>query len=124
MKKKIFMITIAVFALAAAVSALVITRGISRTFGSMSSSFSSPKTESSSFSFAAEAGDRVRITFSSDIKSGDLTVTLYNSYGEVKTLDSAKALQTYWNIEKADTYTLRADCTEMVGSYKLKATKA
>ena len=103
MKKKIFITTIAVFALAAAVTASVIARNISRTFGSMSSSFSSPKTESSSFEFSAEAGDRVRIAFSSDIKSGNLTVIMYNSDGEVKTLDSAKALQTYWNIEKTDT---------------------
>lgn len=109
--------------LAAVPAALLITRP--NTLGNMSSSFNSPKTVSSSFAFAAEAGDRVRISFSSDIKSGELTVTLYGSDGkEEKTPDGAKELKTYWTLEKTDVYTLRAECREMVGSYKIKVTKA
>lgn len=123
MKKKIVIIFAVTIVLAAV---LVVTTAVRpKTLGNMKSSFSSPKTTSSLFEFAAEAGDRVHLAFSSDIKSGGMTVTLYDSNGgEVKTLDSAKELRTYWTLEKTDSYTLCAECTEMVGSYNLKLTKA
>ncbi len=123
MKKEIvIIITIVTLAMAAVLTVLLIMRP--KTLGNMSSSFSSPKTASSSFSFYAEAGDRLRISFSSDIKGGELTVMLENSDGsEVKTLDSARELKTYWTLEKTDTYTLSAECKEMVGSYKINVTK-
>lgn len=120
MKKKIMIISLVlIFALAVVVAVILITRP--KTLGNMSNSFSSPKTTTQSFSFSGKECDRVKISFSSDVKSGGLDISIFDSKGNiVKTLDKAKDLRTYLTLDSSETYTCEASCSEMVGSYNVK----
>ena len=58
--------------------------------------------------------------FESDVISGNLDMTLYDSDGNVVyILDHAKELVTYLTLEQSDTYTLVAKCDNFVGAYKI-----
>ena len=86
----------------------------------MSKSYSEQITTTSDISFSGEAGDRIKFSFKSDIISGNLDIVLYDSVGnEVYTLDSAKALETFFTLERSDTYTLAAKCSNFIGDYKI-----
>lgn len=88
--------------------------------GNMNHASSEPETKTSEISFAAEAGERIKFSFSSVIEEGELDVTIYDSHSNVvKELDRATALETFMIPEYADTYTLEATCQDFVGKYKI-----
>lgn len=120
MKKKAIIIPlIIILALAVVSAAILITRP--KILGNMSNSFSSPKTTTQSFSFSGKECNRIKIAFSSDVKSGELDISIFDSKGNtVKTLDKAKELCTYLTLDSSETYTCEANCSEMVGSFNVK----
>lgn len=74
----------------------------------------------SNISFSGEAGEKIKFSFRSHIESGDLELVLYDSNGNaVYELDQAKALETYFVLEKSDTYTLEAEYKDFIGNYKI-----
>ena len=88
--------------------------------GNINASFDKPTSSVSNFSFTAENGDRVKFSFQSDISAGELEIIVYSSNGnEVYVLDHAKALETFFTFESADTYTLQAEYTDFVGNFKI-----
>ena len=88
--------------------------------GNMSNEYSKQVTTSSDISFVGEAGNRIKFVFESNVISGNLDMTLYDSDGNaVYTLDNAKELATYFILERSTTYTLVAKCDNFVGTYKI-----
>ncbi len=62
----------------------------------MSNAYSGETTITSDISFSAEAGEKIKFSFRSNIVSGDLNMVLYDSAGnEVYILDKAKALEPF-----------------------------
>lgn len=93
--------------------------------GSMNHTYGEPETSVSSFSFQGDAGGRIKVSFASDIRSGDLDIILYDSEGkEVWVLGRAKELQTFITLESSDTYTFAAECSGFVGKFRIKVDKA
>lgn len=92
--------------------------------GNMKQSFTEATTGSSDFAFEVEAGDTIKISFSSKIESGDLDIFLYDSKGNVVyKLDKAKALVTYYTFENTDVYTMVAENSNFIGKFKVKVWK-
>ena len=117
MKKTSFIIVI-IIVVVSTISIHLITSP--KVLGNMSKSYSEQITTTSDISFSGEAGDRIKFSFKSDIISGNLDMVLYDSVGnEVYTLDSAKALETFFTLERSDTYTLAAKCSNFIGDYKI-----
>lgn len=88
--------------------------------GNINASFDEPTTHISNFSFVAEKGDRVKFSFRSDISAGELEIIMYSSKGnEVYVLDHAKALETFFTFDNADTYTVQAEYSDFVGNFKV-----
>ena len=86
----------------------------------MSNEYSKQVTTTSDISFAGEAGNRIKFVFESNVISGNLDMTLYDSDGNaVYTLDNAKELVSYYILERSTTYTLAAKCDNFVGTYKI-----
>ena len=86
----------------------------------MNNSYSEQITTTSDISFSGKAGDRIKFSFKSEIISGDLDMVLYDSAGnEVYTLDRAGALETFFTLERSDTYTLAAKCNNFIGEYRI-----
>ncbi len=122
MKKRNIIIGITVI-IVAVISIYLITRP--KVLGNMSNSYSGQTTTSSDISFSVEAGEKIRFSFRSNIVSGDLDMVLYDSAGnEVYILDKAKALETFFTLNRSDTYTLVAECNSFIGEYKISVYKA
>ena len=91
-----------------------------KVLGNINTSFDEPETSASEFSFAAEQGERVKFSFRSDIKAGELEIVVYDSNGnEIYVLDHAKTLETFYTFENSDTYTLRAEYSDFIGNFKI-----
>jgi len=94
--------------------------GRSESLGNMTRQFREPATGASSISFAGEANEKIKLSFTSNIEAGKLDIVLYDSGGSVVyELDKAKALETYYTFDKEDMYTLMAEYEEFVGDYKI-----
>ncbi len=92
--------------------------------GNIHGSYSEPETRDSEVSFYAEAGRKLKIVLNSDVKSGELDITVYNSDGaNVFTLDNGKELVTYFTPEKDDAYTVRAELTDFTGNFDITVYK-
>ncbi len=117
MKKKSLIIVI-IIAIVSVISIYLRTKP--KVLGNMNNSYSEQITTTSDISFSGEAGDRIKFSFKSEIISGDLDMVLYDSAGnEVYTLDRAGALETFFTLERSDTYTLAAKCNNFIGEYKI-----
>ena len=95
MGKKSLTIAFGIGIILAALALWLLTRP--KILGNINHSFSSsePVTDTSTISFLAEEGDRIRFYFASDIEQGNLDIVLYDSEGNlVKELDQAKELVT------------------------------
>ncbi len=93
--------------------------------GEMSLSVDEKTTSSNSITFKASKNDKLKFSFKSNINSGDLEVVLYNSNKEqVYSLDQAKELETFYEIEDTDTYTLRVEYTGFTGRFKIEVYSA
>lgn len=118
MKKKYLIIGIIVVVIAVALSVWLFLRPVK--LGNINHTSSEPETSTADISFSGEAGDKIRISFSSDIENGELDAMIYDSKGNVvKQLDRAKELKTFLTLDYSDTYTLRAEYTDFVGSFKV-----
>ena len=96
-----------------------------KVLGNINKSYKEPATTTAEVSFSGEAGGRIKFSFRSDIKNGDLEITLNNSKGQtVYQLDEAKSLETFYTLDHADTYTLTAACSDFTGEYKIRVMKA
>jgi len=121
MKKK-YILTGIIIVIIVIVSIYLLTRPDK--IGNLNYNYSGQITRTSTISFSGEAGDRIKFSFRSDIKSGDLDIILYDSEGnEVYKLDRAKELETFFNLNNSDTYTLAAECHNFVGRYKVSVYK-
>lgn len=88
--------------------------------GNMNQDFKEPTTSTSNISFEGEENNKIKFSFRSNVESGELNIVLYDSNGNiVYELDKAKALETYFTFDKTDTYTLKAEYVDFVGSYKI-----
>ena len=117
MKKKIIIFVVFVMA-DILLSVYIVTRP--KSLGNMSDVSQEPETNSSSISFSAEENDRIKFSFKSNIKAGELDIVLYDSKGNaIYELDEARALETYYTFEKSDIYTLVAEYSEFVGEYSI-----
>lgn len=117
-KKYIILISFILVAAAGILGVYLLTRPA--VLGNMSNEYSKQVTTTSDISFAGEAGNRIKFVFESDVISGNLDMTLYDSDGTaVYTLDNAKELVTYFILERSNTYTLVAKCDNFVGTYKI-----
>lgn len=119
MKNKCLTIAFGIGVILAALALWLLNRP--KILGNINHSFSSsePVTDTSTISFLAEEGDRIRFYFVSDIEQGDLDIILYDSEGNlVKELDQAKELVTYLTMHYDDTYTLAAEYRNFAGKFK------
>jgi hypothetical protein len=93
--------------------------------GNMSHSYSEATINTSDISFVGETGDRIKISFRSTIERGELEVFVYDTKGNmVFELDRATALETFFDIEETDTYTVTAESKGFIGEYSVKLYKA
>ena len=82
--------------------------------------YASATSNSSAVTFQADKGDRVKFSFRSEINAGNLEIIVYSSDGRVVyVLDHAKELETYYTFDNSDTYSLKAEYTDFVGSFKI-----
>ena len=117
-KKYIILISCILVVAVGMISLYLLTRPT--VLGNMSNEYSKQVTTSSDISFVGEAGNRIKFVFESNVISGNLDMTLYDSDGNaVYTLDNAKELATYFILERSTTYTLVAKCDNFVGTYKI-----
>ena len=123
MKKEIIAISAAVL-LGAALTAAVLMK--SKPLGNIGMSIpgGKPETSSSEVSFKGTGGDRVRVSLSTDVKSGTVVFVLYNSKGGVvENFGTAKAYRGFVDLDVDDTYTLAAEYADFAGSFKADASK-
>lgn len=93
--------------------------------GNMTQNFNGPTTNVTNISFSGEANEKIKFSYKSNVEAGELDIVLYDSDGDiVYELDKAKALETYFTLEKTDTFTLSAEYSDFVGSYKIIVYKA
>lgn len=91
-----------------------------KALGNMSNAFQEPTSNSSNISFYGETNDKLKFSFKSNIDAGELDIVLYDSDGNVVyELDKARALETYYTLDKADTYTLTAEYSNFIGNYTI-----
>lgn len=91
-----------------------------KALGNINHSYAEATTSSSNFSFSGEANGKIKISFASDIKNGNLDIFLYDSSENiVYKLDKAKNLVTYYTFSKTDTYILTAEYTDFVGNFNV-----
>ena len=118
MKKKCAIIGVIVV-IAAIVCILFATR--TTVLGSMNLVYAEPTTSISTVSFWGDEGDKIKFSFASEIKSGNLDIVLYDSDGEVVyKLAKADKLETFFVLEHSGSYTLAAEYTDFVGNFKIK----
>ena len=55
----------------------------------------------------------------------DLDIILFDSKGnEVYKLAKATELETFFTLDKADTYTVAAECSDFIGGFKIRVYEA
>ncbi|MBD5139089.1 MAG: hypothetical protein HDT24_07260 [Ruminococcus sp.] len=124
MKRKTVVLLSSAVLLGAALTAAVLIR--SKPLGNIGMSVhdGKPETSSSEVSFKGNSGDRVRVSLSTDVKSGTVVFVLYNSKGGVvENLGTAKAYRGFVDLDIDDTYTLAAEYTDFTGSFKADVSK-
>ena len=88
--------------------------------GNINRNYFNPETGSADISFNAQEGAKIKFSFTSNVQSGELDMVLYDSEDKVVyELDKAKESETFYTIEQADTYTLRAEYNEFTGNFKV-----
>ena len=129
MKKKIAVISISSAVLLGAVLTTVILMK-NKPLGNISMSVpvgipdGVAKTASSEVSFKGSSGDRIRISLSTNVKSGAVNFVLYNSKGGVvENFGTAKAYRGFVDLEIDDTYTLAAEYADFEGDFKADVSK-
>lgn len=120
--KKIMIIYVVMIAVIGLLSSCVFTR--LEKLGNINHSYSEPTTSSSEIAFSGETGERIKISFSSEITSGELDIFLYDSNGNaVYELDHARELEAFFTFDKTDEYILSAEYSDFVGNFNVKVYK-
>lgn len=115
--KKRYIVLFVIAAAAVALCAWLFLRP--QALGEMDRAYSQPETSVSSITFSGVAGDRIRFSFSSTVKSGNVEITVRDSKGnEVEGWEKAKKLVTYLTLDRSDTYTVEADCRGFTGEFR------
>lgn len=123
MKRKIAVISSAIL-LGAVLTTVILVRNKPLGNISMSVPAGEPKTASSEVSFRGKSGERVRISLSTNVKSGTVNFVLYNSKGGiVENFGTAKAYQGFVNLEVDDIYTLAAEYSDFEGYFRADVSK-
>ena len=124
MKRKTIVLLSSAVLLGAALTAAVLMRNKPLGNIGMSVPVGEAKTASSEISFKGTGGDRIRISLSTDVKSGTVVFVLYNSKGGVvENLGTAKAYRGFVDLDVDDTYTLAAEYADFTGSFKADVSK-
>ena len=124
MKRKTVVLLSSAVLLGAALTTVILMRNKPLGNISMSVPGGKPETSSSEVSFKGNSGDRVRVSLSTDVKSGTVVFVLYNSKGGVvENLGTAKAYRGFVDLDIDDTYTLAAEYTDFTGSFKADVSK-
>lgn len=106
---------ILIFCIAAALCAFMLL--FPQNMGNMSRSFTEPETGCCDVIFYGKPSDNIKISLSSDVKTGSLDIVIYDSDGNmVEELDRG----TYFAPPDSGMYTLKAEYTELTGSYNVK----
>ena len=88
--------------------------------GNINRNYFNPETGNADISFTAQEGAKIKFSFASNVESGELAIVLYDSESNaVYELDDAKESEIFYTIEKADTYTLKAEYSEFTGNFKV-----
>lgn len=88
--------------------------------GNINQSYSEPETSISKITFLGETGEKIRFSFSSNIKNGNLDIIVYDSKGNaILELADADKLVEFLELKYSDTYTLAAERNDFVGSFKI-----
>ena len=88
--------------------------------GNINRNYFNPETGSADISFTAQEGAKIKFSYASNVESGELAIMLYDSESNaVYELDDAKESEIFYTIEKADTYTLKAEYSEFTGNFKV-----
>lgn len=113
---------IAIFVIAIVISGYLYFR--LELLGNINHNYKEKTTITSSVSFSGKEGDRIKFSLRSNIKNGDLEIVLLDSTGnEVYELAKATALETFFTLDKEDSYTVAAECSDFIGSYSIKVYK-
>lgn len=116
MKKKIMIIVIVVVLVLAGLWLVISPKAL----GNMKHSYDKATTSSSNFSFSGQENERIKLSFHSNIESGNLVITLRDSSGNVVyELDDAKKLETFYTLNATDTYMVVAEYENFVGKFKV-----
>ena len=118
MKKKTIIIS-SIIILAILANIWILTRP--KPLGNINYSAAKPATNNSNILFPGKTGEKIKFSFESDIKSGNLDIELTDSKGNVVyNLGKARKLVTYYTLENTDTYKLSADYSGFTGYFKIK----
>ena len=118
MKKKTIIIS-SIIILAILANIWILTRP--KSLGNINYSAAKPATNNSNILFPGKTGEKIKFSFASNIKSGNLDITLSDSTGNiVYELDKARKLTAYYTLESTDTYKLSANYSGFTGYFKIK----
>ncbi len=118
MKKKTIIIS-SIIILAILANIWILTQP--KPLGNINYSAAKPATDSSNITFPGKTGEKIKFSFASNIKSGNLDITLSDSTGNiVYELDKARKLTAYYTLESTDTYKLSANYSGFTGYFKIK----
>ena len=115
MKKKI--ITISTICIIILITGIyLLTRP--KSLGNINGNYTEQETITSTISFSGKAGDKIKFSLASNVKEGELEMILHDSEGR-----EVYQLETFYTLEKTDTYTLNAQCNNFTGKFKIKVYK-
>lgn len=121
MKKKSIILGI-ILIIIVIISIFLLTRP--KSLGNINFSCTEKTTKTSEITFSGDAGHKLKFSFRSNIERGNLSIILYDSEGNaVYELDKAKSLETFFELDKSDTYVLVAECDNFIGNFKVKVTQ-
>ncbi len=120
MKTKIIFASIVTAVLLLAIIGIILIVSAPEKLGNINASYSEAATLTSDISFSVQGGSTIKYSFRSDIESGELIISLYDSSNtKIHELDDAKELEAFLTLKDSDTYTLKADCKNFIGEYSI-----
>lgn len=121
MRKKTVIIGVAVV-LAAALGLWILLRP--KALGNISRSCDLPESGLSRISFPAEAGERFRVSFTTQAQAGTVALAIRDAQGDlVESLGQARRLEVWVVLPEKGVYTLEAEYEEFVGQFQARIAK-
>ena len=91
-----------------------------RQIGSMEHRSSHPESSASNITFQAQPGDRLRLSFSSRVEGGELSLILYDAAGNpVEDFGTARELRMFLTLDQPGPYRLEAEYRDFVGRFRV-----